>query len=79
MLDGRVHLHLIQQFQLGARILAGPDLAPAFDHAYPSASAGKARCRNSATISGADHEHVVVLLQPLDRGSESGHGSLLGG
>ena len=50
-----------------ADVFAGRDFATAFEHSHPLASAGQARGRDAAAITGADHDHVVARLQGRGR------------
>ena len=62
----RIGLQLAQRLQLRVGVLARLELAAAFEHAHLPAGARQPRRCDTATITGADYDNLVVRFQFTD-------------
>ena len=66
-------LHLAAQVGEAGGKLAGDELAPALQHGDALARPRQPRRRHPAAIARADHHHVVVRLETIERACEASH------
>ena len=67
------HLHLLAQIGKADGELAGQEFASPFQHRHSLAGPGEPGGGDAAAITGAHHDHVVVLLQAVGGLCEPGH------
>ena len=67
------HLHLVLQVGEAVGEIAGQNLAAALEHGNALSGARQPRGGNAAAIARADDDHVVAILEAIERARQSGH------
>ena len=67
------HLHLVLQVGETVGEISGQNLAAALEHGNALSGARQTRGGNAAAIARSDDDHVVAILEAIERARQSGH------